>query len=59
MSNQTEVTGINIFAQMLEDLAKQLHEADKMDDRVEASVQLLVESELLTHEDAVKLANMV
>jgi hypothetical protein len=59
MIDSNEVTGINMFAQMLADLAKQLQEADKQDDRVEATVQLLVSSELLDHADATKLANLV
>lgn len=59
MNTSPAMTGIDIFAQMLIDLAKQLQEVDKQDNRVEASVQLLVESELLSHDDAVKLANLV
>lgn len=59
MVTQNEITGVDIFAQMLISLAKQLQEADKMDDRVEATTQLLVESELLTRDDAFKLANLV
>lgn len=59
MVAQNEITGVDIFAQMLINLAKQLQEADKMDDRVEATTQLLVESELLTRDDAFKLANLV
>ena len=59
MITHTELTGVSIFAQMLNDLAKQLLDADKMENRVEATTKLLTESELLDHADAVKLANLV
>lgn len=57
--NTHSTTGIGMFAQMLNDLAEKLTEADGKDDRVGASIALLIESELFTREEATELANLV
>lgn len=57
--NTHSTTGIGMFAHMLSDLAEKLNEADVKDDRVGASIALLVESELFTRDEATELANIV